>query len=94
MNRNFAKLNDGIIEWSPNPMLIDNMIVGNPSDEQYLAAGYKPVITSTPPTPPEGYFMQPSWEEREDGIYQVWTEAELPPKPFDAGSYMLETFGI
>lgn len=74
----YAKLIDGVISYSPNPIFIGEHWVGNPTPEMLIAEGYKPVIYTNPPETQPGYIATPDWAETETEIVQVWT-VELAP---------------
>lgn len=74
----YGKLEDGVLKRAPKMMDIGDNHVYNPTAEQYEAAGYKVVNYTEPPEAPEGFHYEPSWEEAEDSINQVWTLVEDP----------------
>lgn len=74
----FAKLLDGAIVYSPNPIYIDPYWIGNPTQKMLIAEGYKPVRFTEPPETEPGYIAVPGWTETAEEIVQMWTE-ELEP---------------
>lgn len=80
----YAKLENGRIQYAPNPIRVENDMIGNPTDDVYVAQGYKPVEYTEPPQVPVGYGTVMSWEETETGIVQTWTLVELPPEELSA----------
>lgn len=75
----YAKLIDGNLQPSPNPIYIDPYWVGNPTGEMLTAEGYKPVRFTDPPTEPtDGYQWQETWSETESEIVQGWVLVEVP----------------
>lgn len=74
----YAKLENGRIQYAPNPILIDGNVVGNPGAEVYVGLGYKPVEYVEPPQEPEGYGVAMSWMETDSAIVQAWTLVEMP----------------
>lgn len=46
------------------------------TDEEYVAAGYKPVEFTPMPEEVEGYHYVPRWEEQTDSIVQTWALVE------------------
>lgn len=69
---NYAKLINNELQMAPKKIQSENTVVYNPPVEMLEAHGYKPVIYTEAPEPPEGYYVVSGWEELEDGIYQVW----------------------
>lgn len=64
---------------APNPMVIGENRVWNPTGEQYTTAGYKEVIFTDIPETQPGYHAEESWTETENQITEVWTVVEDPP---------------
>lgn len=65
MNRNFGKLIDGKVQYAPNNLTLNGVTYAAPTDEKYLAAGWKSIIDERPPYR-EGYtIVDDCWE---DGI--------------------------
>lgn len=81
----YAKLiNNDILQFAPNPILVDGNYVGNPPGSIYEVEGYKPVVYTDPPTVEPGYIAVPGWDEEEDEIVQVWSIEEEPDEVDDA----------
>lgn len=74
----YAKLIHDYPSFAPRRMRIGDMWVYNPTGAQLLAEGYLPVIETTPTTPPEGYYMESHWEEKDGQIVQEWEAVEKP----------------
>ena len=74
----YAKLINGNLQLSPNPIYLDPWWVGNPTPEMLTAEGYKPVIYTDPPETQPGYIAVPGWEENVLEIVQVWTVEQVP----------------
>lgn len=74
----YAKLIDGNLVFSPNPIIIGDRQIGNPPGEVYLEQGYLPVTYTDPPVVEPGYIAVPGWEEQDEAIVQTWT-VELAP---------------
>lgn len=74
----YAKLIDGALQIAPKKLPGYGVIVYNPPEEMYRAAGYKPVTFTDAPEAPSGYSCEPGWEEQTDAIVQVWTMVPLP----------------
>lgn len=80
----YGKLIDGNLRIAPKMLHIGSNNVWNPTEEQYNAAGYKPVAFTEMPEAPEGYYYESGWEEQETAIVQTWTLVELPDDIDDA----------
>lgn len=80
----YAKLERGALIPAPKMLHIGSDNVWNPTGEQYVAAGYKPVEFTEMPEAPEGYYYESGWEEQETAIVQTWTMVELPPDEMSA----------
>ncbi len=67
---------------APNPLVAGGMMIHNPTDAQYEAAGYLPIIDTPAPEREEGdeTYYAASWNEVDGQIVRVWTETE-PPTP-------------
>lgn len=76
----YGKLINDTLAFAPRRLTIDGCVVFNPTDAQYEAAGYLPVIYTPAPEAPEGYYAEPHWEEQSGEIVQVWHIEELPPE--------------
>lgn len=83
MNRNYGKLNLGGIEYGPDTLTINGRKVYNPQAVHYRIAGYLPVVTEMPETPPaEGWHYEPrGWEVAEGKVRRVYAEVQDPPAP-------------
>ena len=80
----YAKLIDGNLQPSPNPIFIDPYWIGNPTPEMLAEEGYKPVIYTDPPVVEPGYVAVHGWTETADEIVQTWTVEEEPITEEDA----------
>lgn len=74
----YGKLISGSVQYAPNKLPGDGVVVYNPSAEMYLAQGWKPVRFTDAPEAPTGYYYESGWEENEDEIVQTWTLTPLP----------------
>lgn len=80
----YAKLINDEIYFSPNPIKVSGLIVGNPPAELLLSEGYKPVRYTDPPEAPSGYYYAETWSETEEVIVQGWELVETPITEEDA----------
>lgn len=74
----YAKLINDMLQVAPRRLSGDGIIVYNPPENMYLAAGYKPVEYTTAPEAPDDYYYESGWEEQNEVIVQVWTLTTLP----------------
>lgn len=79
----YGKLINNNIAIAPRRLTIDGCVVFNPTDEQYEAAGYLPVIYTPAPEAPEGYYAEPHWEEQDGEIVEVWAFVPSPEPTAD-----------
>lgn len=72
----FAILQNGVLRYAPKKVNYNNRIVFNPTEEILKSLGYKEVQNTEYPS--DGKYYVSSYEEQDDTIVQVWTEAEEP----------------
>ena len=81
VNRNWVKTDGRHLEYAPTWLRTDAGIVVNPSDEQYLAAGWLKNARNSPETR-EGYTARIEGYEARDGqIYAVYAYDAVTPPP-------------
>lgn len=74
-----AKLINGVIQYAPKKIYIDNKLVFNPTDEQLKELGYKEIVyTEAPQTQVKGKFWASKFEDRVINIEQVWYLVDEP----------------
>lgn len=95
----YGTLTNGNLTPAPRRITLDGWQILNPTDVQYEAAGYKPVVYTDTPEAPEGYYAEAYWTETEEAIVQTWRLEELPPEEPEApvwdisqGEYIPEGF--
>ena len=77
MNRKFGRLVDGQIEYAPKTLdEADGVKKMNPSDESYLASGWKHVVDVKPPAEVNRYPAFSSWNEDDETITAVYKMIE------------------
>lgn len=74
----YGILNNGTLAPAPRRITLDGCAVFNPTDAQYEAAGYLPVIYTDAPETPEGHYAEPYWEEQDGEIVEVWAFVPNP----------------
>lgn len=72
----FAILQNGVLRYAPKKVNYNDSIVFNPTEEILKELGYKEVKNTEYPN--DGKYYTTSYEEQDDKIVQVWTEAEEP----------------
>ena len=73
-----AKLIDGQIKFAGGKILIiDDKVIVNPREEDWLEAGYKPVVEERLEEK-EGYYQVPEYTEEDDKIVATYHYEELP----------------
>lgn len=87
MNRNYGKLENGAITYSPDTLYIDGRLILAPRAEHFASAGWLPV-TDTHPAQCDGFYAVPTGlAERDGAIVRVYEERAVePPTP----SYSVE----
>lgn len=80
-NNSFGKLENGTINYSPIPLIVDGNSVWTNDRALYLANGYSEIVRTEQPSR-EGYYYTSSWEQTdEQTITEVWTEHEVEVAP-------------
>jgi len=77
----YGKLINNNLFLAPRRLTIDGCVVFNPTDVQYEAAGYLPVIYTPEPEAPEGYYAVAHFEEQSGEIVQEWGFEPIPDEP-------------
>lgn len=72
----YAKLQNGFLHSAPKTIVLDGKTINNPLPEELEQIGYKPVLYTDMPEATEGKHWESEWEEEENAIRQVWTQAE------------------
>lgn len=73
-----AKFIDGQIRFAGGKLLKhDGWITTNPREEDFIQAGYKPVV-GEPLEEKEGFYQVPEYTEEEDKIVATYHYEELP----------------
>ena len=87
----YAKIINSRPSFAPNPIVIDDVRIGNPPASLLLEQGYKPVRYTEAPTPEPGYIAVPEWVETEEEIVQMWTEEPEPDEISEERAYRIIT---
>jgi hypothetical protein len=73
----YGKLINGRLQVAPSRLSGDGVVVYNPPEAMYLAAGYLPVRWTERPA--EGEYAC-AWEQADGEIVQVWHAVEPAPE--------------
>lgn len=76
-----GKIIDGALTYPPHRIVLNGMQIFNPTEEQLISAGYKPIIeTPMPEEPaPEGQHYEAQYTDEETEITQSWVLVENEP---------------
>ena len=74
----YAKIINNKIQFAPRHITIGTNNIWNASSDIMLSLGWKSVILTQMPAPPEGYYYELEWEEDENTIIQTWILKEIP----------------
>ena len=69
-----GKIIDGVLTYPPNRIVLNGMQIFNPTEEQLMQVGYKPITeTPMPEEPaPEGQHYEAKYTDGETEITQSW----------------------
>ena len=78
-----GKITDGILTYPPNRIILNGMQIWNPTDDQLIQVGYKPITeTPMPEDPaPEWQHYEAKYTDAGDTITQSWVlvdDEEIP----------------
>jgi hypothetical protein len=94
-NYNYARLDRGNFEYSPNIIYIGGRQIINASAEEYASLGWLPIIKTEHPEADEKSYYTPIYTELDGRIVQSWEKHEIPDKATE-GDYInaLEDLGV
>lgn len=85
MNKKFGKLEDGNLIYAPSVLIVDDKQIISPSESDYLASGYLPIVLGIDLEHKEGFEIASSYRivetEEEKYIERVQEYKALPPLP-------------
>lgn len=85
MNKKFGKLEDGNLIYAPSVLIVDNKQIISPSESDYLASGYLPIVLGIDLEHKEGFEIVTSYRivetEEEKYIERAQEYKALPPLP-------------
>ncbi len=73
----YGKIIDSRLQIAPNPVVMDDKTIANPSSDILKQLGYLPVITKKQPAFTDGYYYKSIYIENEGKIYQDWEKHKL-----------------
>ena len=78
-----GKIIDGVLTYPPHRIILNGMQIFNPTEEQLIQDGYKPItITAMPEDPaPEGQHYEAQHTDSGDTITQSWVLVDDEPAP-------------
>lgn len=78
-----GKIIDGTLTYPPHRIVLNEMQIFNPTEEQLIQAGYKPITeVAIPEEPaPEGQHYEAQYTDTGDTITQSWVLVEDEPAP-------------
>lgn len=76
-----GKITDGILTYPPHRIVLNGMQIFNPTTDQLLQAGYKPITeVAMPEEPaPEGQHYEAQYTDDGDTITQSWVLVDDEP---------------
>lgn len=77
----YGKLINGAVVPAPNPLPQDGKRIYNPTDAQYAAAGYLPIIDNPMPDDAEDTYYTYHREIVDGQIVRVWSPADPSETP-------------
>lgn len=85
MNKKFGKLEDGNLIYAPSVLIVEDKQIISPSESDYLASGYLPIVLGVDLEYKEGFEIITSYRivemEEEKYIERVQEYKALPPAP-------------
>lgn len=85
MNKNFGKLELDVLAYAPSVLVVDDKQIISPSESDYLASGYLPIVLGIDLEHKEGFEIVTSYRivemEEEKYIERVQEYKALPPLP-------------
>lgn len=85
MNKKYGKIELGVFSYAPSVLIVDDKQIISPSEEDYLANGYLPIVLGIDLEHKEGFEIVTSYRivetEEEKYIERVQEYKALPPLP-------------
>lgn len=75
----YAKLNnDGTLTPAPKPLKVGELVILNPTKEQWKANGFKDVVQTYEPPQQQGFYTTYEYVEKGDYLVQTWRHEPMP----------------
>lgn len=90
----YGTLIEHVPVMAPNPLHVGKYNIYNPTDAQYAAEGYLPILETPYPVTEGGEetkYYTASWQEEDGQIVRVWTETEPPMPELDVPTWQETT---
>ena len=85
MNKNFGKIEIDVFSFAPSVLIVEDKQIISPSEEDYLANGYLPIVLGSDLEHKEGFEIVTSYRiveaDEERYIERVQEYKALPPLP-------------
>lgn len=85
MNKKYGKIELGVFSFAPSVLIVGNKQIISPSEEDYLASGYLPIVLGIDLEHKEGFEIVTSYRiveaDEEKYIERVQEYKALPPLP-------------
>lgn len=85
MNKKYGKIELGVFSFAPSVLIVDDKQIISPSESDYLASGYLPIVPGIDLEYKEGFEIVTSYRivetEEEKYIERVQEYKALPPLP-------------
>lgn len=85
MNKKYGKIELGVFSYAPSVLIVDDKQIISPSEEDYLANGYLPIVLGIDLEHKEGFEIATSYRivevDEEKYIERVQEYKALPPLP-------------
>lgn len=102
MNKKFGKLEDGNLIYAPSVLIVEDKQIISPSESDYLASGYLPIVLGVDLEYKEGFEIITSYriveaDEESDiqrHIERVQEYRELPPIPEESPTLEERVAGV
>lgn len=68
----YAKLINGKLQIAPNPLIVDDMTIANPTEEMLIQQGYMLVVETVKPYDSSDYYYKDKYVVTDNKIIQSW----------------------
>lgn len=74
----YGKLINTMLVCAPAHIELNGLKIWNPSENQYIDSGWKPIVFTEQPDPEPGFVYVAGWKETSKRITETWTKKEAP----------------